>query len=313
MKKNKMLNSDGYTLITGATSGIGYELSKVFAEEGFNILLQGRNEEKLIKVKEELLNLYNSDAEVTAIGSKAKKRKLSNNKEASKNDFINKEVIRNNNAKEKNIESSKIKVDYIVADLINDKDVNRIFEYVDNNKFIVDNFINNAGIGSYGYFHQVPIATDLELIEVNINAFTKMLKIFVPYMIKQGHGRILNVASTAAFTAGPKMSVYYASKAYVLSLSEALREELKENNIVVSTLCPGPTATAFQAKAKIKKSSTAKGAIVSADMVARFAFKEMMKGKSIIIPGFKNKALIKINSMMPRRLVHKVIHKTNQG
>lgn len=288
--KNKKLNSEGYTLITGATSGIGYELSKVFAEEGFNILLQGRDEKKLIKVKEELLMLCNLDVK----GSKSL------------------------NINEGNPECCKgkdgnIKVDYIVADLLNSDDVYKVFEFVDNNKYIVDNFINNAGIGSFGYFYEVDIEKDLELLEVNINAFTKLLKFFVPYMIKQGHGRILNVASTAAFTAGPKMSVYYASKAYVLSLSEALREELRNSNIVVSTLCPGPTATAFQAKAKVKKSSAAKGVMVSAEMVARIAFKEMHKGKSIIIPGFKNKALIKINSMMPRWLVHKVIHKTNQG
>ncbi len=123
----------------------------------------------------------------------------------------------------------------------------------------------------------------------------------------------MNVASTAAFCAGPRMATYYASKAYVLNLTEALNEEVKNKGVKVSCLCPGAVNTGFQNKAGIKKNENAKKNIMSAKKVAEIAYRDLEKGKTIIIPGFKNKILVIVNKFLPRVISRKIIFKINNG
>lgn len=209
----------------------------------------------------------------------------------------------------------KYKVEVIVCDLdlALDTSCGKLIEFVDENNYIVDNLINNAGIGSFGYFHEGEEGFEDKIIDINIRALTRLTKIFSNRMIEEGRGRILNVASTAAFVSGPKMAMYYSTKAYVLSLTEALHEELKEYGVVVSCLCPGPVKTSFQKKAGIKKAEGAKKYLMDSETVAKIAYKNFLKGKAIIIPGFKNKLAIIANKLAPRSISRKVILKNNKG
>ena len=131
-------------------------------------------------------------------------------------------------------------------------------------------------------------------------------------MIEQKSGGILNVASTAAFSSGPRMATYYASKGYVLNLTEAIHEEVKQYGVKVSCLCPGPVKTTFQSKAGIKKTESAKKYLMEADVVAKIGYFEFKKGKVIIIPGLKNKILVNANKLLPRVISRKIILKTNK-
>lgn len=205
----------------------------------------------------------------------------------------------------------EIAVQIIQCDLSVDKACEKIIRTVEEKNFIVDNLINNAGIGSFGFFSELEEGFEEKLININIIALTNLTKYFLKDMIKRQEGGILNVASTAAFTSGPKMSMYYSSKAYVLSLTEAIHDEVKNLGIRVSCLCPGPVKTSFQEKSGIKKSEKAKKYLMDASRVAEEAYLGFIKGKAIIIPGYKNKLLILGNKLIPRSLSRKIILKNN--
>ena len=208
-------------------------------------------------------------------------------------------------------EEYKIIVEIIKIDLCVDKFCEKIIKVVEEKNFIVDNLINNAGIGGFGFFVESEEGFEEEIININIIALTTLTKYFLKDMIKRGNGGILNVASTAAFTSGPKMSMYYSSKAYVLSLTEAIHDEVKSLGVRVSCLCPGPVKTSFQEKAGIKKSEKAKKYLMNANRVAEEAYLGFIKGKTIIIPGYKNKLLILANKLIPRALSRKIILRNN--
>ena len=225
-------------------------------------------------------------------------------------------IIARNKSKLEYIKSTlekkyKIKVEIIQEDLSKDKACERIINIVEEKNFIVDNLINNAGIGSFGFFSEAEDGFEEKLININIVALTVLTKYFIRDMIKRGDGGILNVASTAAFIGGPKMSMYYSSKAYVLSLTEALHDEVKSLGIRVSCLCPGPVKTSFQEKAGIKKAEKTKRYSMEASKVAEEAYLGFVKGKAIIIPGYKNKLLVLGNKLIPRALSRKIILKSN--
>lgn len=173
----------------------------------------------------------------------------------------------------------------------------------------MDYLINNAGIGSFGFFHKGECGFEENLININIISLTNLTKYFLEKMIEKNHGGIMNVASTAAFIGGPKMAMYYSSKAYVLSLTEALHEEVKDLGIRVSCVCPGPVKTSFQSKAGIKKSEKAKKYLMDAEKVAKIAYEGFFKGKAIIIPGHKNKLLVWGTKLLPRSISRKIILK----
>lgn len=172
----------------------------------------------------------------------------------------------------------------------------------------IDILVNNAGFGSYGLFAETPAGEDARMVQVNVVALTMLTKRLLPGMVERRRGRILNVASTAAFQPGPLMAVYYASKAYVLSLSEALSNETSGTGVTVTCLCPGPTETGFQDRANLRESRlfTVLGVAGAAD-VARAGYDGMMAGDPIVIPGLMNRAGVQALRVAPRALVRRVI------
>ena len=258
-----MNSTRNYTLITGASTGIGYELAKLFAKDKHNLILVARNENKLQAAKNELIK-YN------------------------------------------------VQVKILSLDLSKNEDIQSLFNYVEINRLNVDILVNNAGIGTFGDFNEIEWAMEEALIDINIKTLTKLTKYFLPKVIECKNGGLLNVASTAAFCSGPRMAAYYASKAYVLNLTEAIYEECKDSGIKISCLCPGPVKTTFQDKAGIKKSESAKKYLMDAEKVAKVCYKDFKKGNLIIIPGMKNKLLVMGNKLLPRRISRKIILKTNK-
>jgi short-subunit dehydrogenase len=186
-------------LITGASSGIGLDLARLFAADGHDVVLIARSEDKLREVAQELTAKHGVVAHV------------------------------------------------IAADLAKADAPQSIFDRAP----AIDILVNNVGFGTSGKFAETDLRAELDMIQVNIAALTHLTKLFLPPMLQRGHGRFLNVASTAAFQPGPLMAVYYATKAYVLSFSEAIAEELSGTGVSVTVLCPGPTATGFQKAANL--------------------------------------------------------------
>ncbi len=146
--------------------------------------------------------------------------------------------------------------------------------------------VNNAGFGGHGKFESRSIETDSKMISLNIDALTRLTHLFVPVLKEvDGTGYLLNVASSAGFLPGPGMAVYYATKAYVLSLSEALHEELKNDDVVVTALCPGPVETGFSEVAGMDRVKAFQSGLASAEFVAEKALQGLFKGKAIVVPG----------------------------
>ncbi len=169
----------------------------------------------------------------------------------------------------------------------------------------VDILINNAGFGSTGPFVEADPPSQLNMIQLNIKALTHLTRLFLPPMVDRGRGWIMNVASVAGFQPGPFMAVYYASKAFVLSFSEALAEEVRDRGVTVTALCPGPTATEFQSRAKMESSHMRRMGMMSSRPVAEQGYRGMMQGKTIVITGLKNKFLIQSLRFSPRFMVRK--------
>jgi uncharacterized protein len=172
----------------------------------------------------------------------------------------------------------------------------------------VDVLINNAGFAAYGSFDETSWKEEKDMIQVNIMALTALTKHLLPGMIKRNSGKILNVASTAAFQPGPLMAVYYATKAYVLSFSEAINYELRNTNVSVTALCPGATATNFEKRASLESSRLFQSGAMDAQEVALNGYNALMREKSLTIPGFKNKALANLVRFLPRKSILKIVH-----
>lgn len=199
------------------------------------------------------------------------------------------------------------RVHVFAADLRRPDAPQAIFDFLHNENIPIDVLVNNAGFGVGGEFADTKLQRELEMIQVNISALTHLTKLFLPAMIKRKAGRVLNVASTAAFQPGPLMAVYYATKAYVLSFSQALAEELRHSGVTVTALCPGPTRTRFAASAQMTKSRlfTAFGIAHAAD-VAEFGVAAMMHGRRVAIPGIKNKIVAQASRFVPRAVSAKL-------
>jgi len=151
------------------------------------------------------------------------------------------------------------------------------------------------------------------MIQLNVVALTELTKLLLPPMIARGAGRVLNVASTAAFQPGPLMAVYYATKAYVLSFSEAIAEELRGTGVTVTALCPGPTKTGFQAGAAMEDSKLVRGRdIMDSKTVARIGYAAMLEGKRVVIPGAMNKVLAQSVRFLPRATVARAVKRAQE-
>ncbi|MDQ6699094.1 MAG: SDR family NAD(P)-dependent oxidoreductase, partial [Acidobacteriota bacterium] len=180
----------------------------------------------------------------------------------------------------------------------------------------VDYLVNNAGFGLGGAFVETDLQTELDMMQVNMVSLVHLTKLFARDMAVRKSGRILNVASTAAFQPGPLMAIYYASKAFVLSFSEALAEELRGSGVTVTALCPGPTATEFQRRAKLDNARLFKGktlAVMSAAKVAAIGYRGMMRGKAIVIPGVLNRIGVQSLRIAPRFIVRRAARKLQEA
>lgn len=259
-------NPLGYCLVTGASFGIGFEFAKVFAENGHDLILVARTQNKLEDLAHELTKTY------------------------------------------------PVKVKVISKDLTLESDRLSLFSELKSENIFVEILVNNAGFGLSGDFDQQPEARQLEMIDLNIAALTHLSRLFLPEMLKKKTGYLLNVASTAAFVPGPLMAVYYATKAYVVSLSEALASEYKERGIRVMALCPGATRTEFQKIAAIENTRLFKGpGVMEPKRVAEFGYEQLFKGTVVAIPGFRNKFLKSTVAFAPRSLLAKTIKKFNSS
>ena len=178
-------------------------------------------------------------------------------------------------------ELSNVNVRVITIDLSREQDAYDLYEHLQDEK--IDFLINNAGFGAYGEFKDVPLELEMKLVHTNVCSLHILTKLFLQDMIVRDSGAILNVGSMAGFSAGPKMSSYYASKNYVVRLTEAIHEELRrsKSKVKVSVLCPGPVSTNFNDVANVSFSAKS----LDARTVAEYALKKAEKGKMVIIPG----------------------------
>jgi len=255
MVQDKSRKKKGKTvLITGASSGIGLELAKIFSENKYNLVLVARSKDKLEELSKKL----------------------------------------------------KAKAIVISLDLSKQDSAEKLVSELKKRKLEIDILVNNAGFGFAGAFSEMNEEIIVQMMNLNMNTLTILTKKLLPQLIKR-KGKILNVASTAAFQPGPYMAVYYATKAYVLSFSEALNEELK-GKVVVSALCPGATKTGFAKRAGVSGKLIFKNAMNSYE-VALKAYSGLMSEKRVIVTGFKNKVMMCLTKFMPKSIVLKVVKK----
>jgi short-subunit dehydrogenase len=180
-------------------------------------------------------------------------------------------------------------------------------EELENRDIPITVLVNNAGVGIYGEFAGCDPAAASALIALNISAVTTLTRLLLPAMAARRHGRILNVASTAAFQPGPLMAVYFASKAYVLSFSEAIQAELAGSGVTVTCLCPGPTATGFADRARMGSSKLFQRGVMDSESVAAAGFRACIAGRSLVVPGLLNKLQVASLRLAPRWLVPRVV------
>ncbi len=191
-----------------------------------------------------------------------------------------------------------VKVTVLVKDLTDSQAAAQIHAELTDRGIAVDVLVNNAGFGNHGKFAENDLQAEMDLIAVNITAAAGLILLFGKDFIKQGSGKILNVASVAAFQSGPLMANYFASKAYLLNLSDALVVEMRHQGVTVTTLCPGATVTEFFERASSPRSAVSKG--MSAQTVAQQGYEGMLKGKRVVIPGWRNKLLVWAAKWSPR-------------
>ncbi|MBW4626276.1 MAG: SDR family NAD(P)-dependent oxidoreductase [Brasilonema octagenarum HA4186-MV1] len=253
-------------LITGAASGIGYELAHLFARDSYNLVLVDKNGQKLSEIAEEFPKKFG------------------------------------------------IYVIKIVKDLSISTAPEEIFTDLQQASIKVDVLVNNAGFGTYGLFNETNLTAEMEMLQVNLVSLTHLTKLFLKDMVNQGNGKILNVASTAAFQPGPLMAVYSATKTYILFFSEALANELKDTGVTVTVLCPGPTESDFHKITGMADSELLKNKkMMSAESVAKIGYAGLFASTAVVIPGVKNKILAELVRFTPRKLVAEVVRSIHEG
>jgi len=250
-------------LITGASSGLGMELAKLFAADGSDLVLVARREERLIELADELKSEHG------------------------------------------------IEVHVLPKDLSKKTAPKEIFNHLNKEKIEIDVVVNNAGFGNKGHIADLDTDLQLDMIQVNLVALTHLTRLFITGIIERGYGGILNVGSLAGFQPGPNLAVYYATKAYVLSFTEALAEEISNPNIKISCLAPGPVKTEFGEKSDLEDSLLFKMSLMEMAPVVKAGYEGFRKGQTIIIPGLKQQIVPFLNRFTPRLLVRKIAKKLN--
>lgn len=201
-----------------------------------------------------------------------------------------------------------VNVQVLAIDLSEMNSAQKVFDYCQQNNLKVDYLINNAGFGDFGLFAESNWEKQLQMINLNITTLTHLTHLFLPAMIKNKYGRIMNVASTAAFQPGPTMSVYYATKAFVLHFSEAIANELEGSGVTVTALCPGATESGFQSAAAMEESKLVKGKkLPTSAAVAAYGYGAMMQGKKVAIHGMMNYLMANSVRFAPRGMVLKMV------
>ena len=252
-------------LITGGTNGIGLELAKVFAANGYNLVIVARNEDKLRNVSESLQQAYH------------------------------------------------VSVKPISLDLSNEQSSQNLHSMLAADKIIIDVLVNNAGFAVYGKFIEQDLEKNLSMMRTNMLTLTALTHLFLNDMVSRRNGKILNVASTAAFQPGPLMATYYATKAQVLSLTEALANEIRGTGVTISALCPGPTKTGFEFNSEMPQVRLFRYvSVMQSSDVAKIAYRGLMRNKTIIIPGFMNKLFVQSLRISPRKLVVDIVRRLDE-
>jgi uncharacterized protein len=244
-------------LVTGASSGIGWELAKLFAGDGSRVVLVARRIERLEALAAEILE---------------------NGGEAIP----------------------------LACDLLDPAAPRKLFDDLAAKNIEVDVLVNNAGFGGAGKILSLPLERQLGMIQLNIAALTHLTRLFAPKMIERRRGGILNVGSIAGFQSGANQAVYCATKAYVLSFTEALAAELAGSGVAVSLLAPGLTDTEFVGVAKLKDSLLIRFGSMDAATVARIGHRGFRRGKVIVVPGVLNKLTVFFSPLLPRAWVRKI-------
>ena len=203
-------------------------------------------------------------------------------------------------------ETYHVAVKYISQDLTQENAAGLIMEKIDKWKVSIDILVNNAGFNECGFFVDTNLDRELEMINMHIRFVTELTKRILVHMKENGYGRILNVGSTGSFIPSPTDAVYSATKAYIMSFSNALCGELSKTGIRVTTLCPGATETEFAAKANIQNTLLFKIAVMKPEKVVRIAYCKMMKGRRLVIPGVYNKFLVAFSKIMPISMTNKI-------
>lgn len=245
-------------LITGASSGIGYELAKLFAQNGHNLVLVARNEKALNQLSEELREKFGVNVKV-----------------------ISKDL-------------SVITAAQEIVDELQQEAVK------------IDILVNNAGFDVYGQFYETELNKELQMLQVNLVTLTQLTKLLVGDMVERKSGKILNIASIGSFAPSPLNAVYSATKAYVLSFSEAIAEELNGSGVTVTCLCPGATWTEFQKRAEMGDIRILKHGVMNADTVADIGYRAVMAGKRVVVPGLYNKIQIQFMRLLPKIVIVKL-------
>jgi len=253
-----MTNQDKTVLITGATGGIGEELSIKFAGHGYGLILTARKAGRLEDLAQRLRSVYG------------------------------------------------VAVTAIQADFREENAPQQLYDTIVAKGLQVDVLVNNAGFGLAGNFIHTRPDLQMAMICVNIVAVTQLCRLIIPDMVSRGRGRVLNVASTGGFVCGPMNSVYCATKAYVLSLSEALAEELENSGVTVTTLCPGATRTGFASRSNMESTRLFRYGVMAAREVAEAAYAAMSAGKRLEVPGWLNKAVVQALRITPRVVAAKL-------
>jgi short-subunit dehydrogenase len=204
----------------------------------------------------------------------------------------------------------KVSVFTIGKDLSAIDSAREVYDETTKQNIQIDYLINNAGFGDFGMFVETDWSKELQMINLNITTLTQFTKLYLRDMVKRRSGKIMNVASTAAFQSGPTMAVYYATKAYVLSFSEAVDNEVSDKGVTITTLCPGATESGFQAAAAMEESNLVKGKkLPTSKEVAQYGYGAMMKGKTVAIHGMINYLMANSVRFSPRALVVKMTRK----
>lgn len=204
------------------------------------------------------------------------------------------------------LEKKNIKVISLPCDLAEQNAAKYIYDTLASDNVVIDILINNAGFNEAGYFADTNLSRELDMIQVHIRTLTELTKLFLPGMIAQGYGRILNLGSTGSYMPCPCDAVYAATKAYVLSFSNGLYQELKGTGVTVTCLCPGATQTGFAAKANIDHTLLFKIGVMKSSDVANIGYRSMIKGKRTVTAGLYNKLLVLFTKLFPVSLINPI-------